>query len=79
MIIKEQIFRPVIVGGDIGSYSIARAFHEEYAVKSIVLSKIKYGPSTNSKIIDNIIEENLDDDKVFNKRLIEIARAKIRN
>lgn len=30
---KEEEFIPVILGGDISTYSIARAFHEEYGIR----------------------------------------------
>ncbi len=75
MVIKEKEFKPVIIGGDINAYCIARAFHEEYQIKSLVVSQVYWGPSINSKIIDNIKEEKLENDKIFVKRLIEIAKA----
>ena len=51
MVIKELEFMPVIIGGDINAYSIARAFHEEYQIRSLVISKSNIGPTINSKII----------------------------
>ena len=30
---------PVILGGDIGAYSLARAFHEAYGIVPLVLSQ----------------------------------------
>ena len=30
---------PVILGGDIGAYSLARAFHEAYGIVPLVLSR----------------------------------------
>ena len=35
----DQEFIPVILGGDINTYSVARAFYEEYKVKSYVFGK----------------------------------------
>ena len=32
----EREFIPVLLGGDINAYSVARAFYEEYQVKSLV-------------------------------------------
>ena len=31
---KEKTFIPVLLGGDINTYSVARAFYEQYQVKS---------------------------------------------
>ena len=47
---KERDFVPVLFGGDINTYSVARAFYEEYQVKSWVLGKYMSGPSCYSKI-----------------------------
>ena len=35
----EREFIPVLLGGDINAYSVARAFYEEYQVKSLVFGK----------------------------------------
>lgn len=63
----------VIVGGDTNAYGIARAFHEQYFIKSIVISKILRGMVNHSKIIDNIVESNLENSKVLVKTLIKVA------
>lgn len=44
-------FRPVILGSDLGVYSLARAFHEAYGVTSVVVSNQPRGPILNSKIL----------------------------
>lgn len=46
---------PVILGADIGVYALARAFHEEYGVRSIVVSGAALGPVARSRIIDNVL------------------------
>ena len=33
---KKQPFIPMLFGGDINTYSVARAFYEEYQVKTYV-------------------------------------------
>ncbi len=52
MNIVEKEFLPVFLGNDINTYSMSRAFYEEYGVKSIVIGKYNIGPSCNSRIID---------------------------
>lgn len=46
---------PVILGADIGVYALARAFHEAYGVRSIVVSGAALGPVARSRIIDNVL------------------------
>src|SRR5699024_5426481 len=45
-------FRPVILGSDLGVYSLARAFHEAYGVTSVVVSNQPRGPISNSAILE---------------------------
>jgi D-aspartate ligase len=49
---KKLEFRPVFLGADIGIYSSARSFYEEYGVKSFAFCKHKLWTIANSKIID---------------------------
>lgn len=42
---------PVLLGADLNCYSVARAFHEKYRVKSYVFGKMKLGPISHSRII----------------------------
>ncbi|MCT1867365.1 carboxylate--amine ligase [Dermabacter sp. p3-SID358] len=46
-------FDVVLLGGDIGIYGLARAFHEEYAVTSTVVSRVIAGPVAHSRILEN--------------------------
>lgn len=48
---KQQPFIPLLLGGDINVYSMARAFHEAYGIPSVVFGKYPTGPCCNSKII----------------------------
>lgn len=45
-------FQPLLFGGDINVYSVARAFHEAYGVKSIAYGKYISFPCAYSAIID---------------------------
>ena len=48
----EHNFQPLLFGGDINVYSVARAFHEAYGVKSVCFGKFASGPAYGSDIID---------------------------
>ena len=37
---KERDFIPMLFGGDINTYSVARAFYEEYQVKTYVFGTL---------------------------------------
>lgn len=65
MRIVEKEFMPIILGNDINTYSVARAFYEEYNIKSIVIGKSSSGPSNYSKIIDFYEEKDLDKKERF--------------
>ncbi len=49
---SEQSFLPLLFGGDINVYSMARAFHEAYGVKTVAYGKYPSGPCFGSDIID---------------------------
>ena len=49
---KEMEFIPLLFGNDINVYSVARAFYEEYGVKSYVYGKSEKGTCYGSKIIE---------------------------
>lgn len=52
---RGHAFLPVIVGADTGVYALARAFHEEFGARSIVVSMVVTGPVANSDIIENVV------------------------
>lgn len=72
---KEIEFLPVILGGDITTYSLARSFHAEYGVKSLAVSMRKSMMVSHSSIIENLIVPDMDNAERFVERLIEIAQA----
>lgn len=44
-------FQPVLLGTDQGTYALARAFHEQYGVQSVVVSRGVSGAIANSRIL----------------------------
>jgi len=44
----ETSFLPLLFGGDINVYSVARAFHEAYGVRSVCFGKYPSGPAFGS-------------------------------
>ncbi len=50
-----RAFQPVILGADIGVYALARAFHEQYGVRSVVVSLTVTGPVADSTIVENVV------------------------
>ena len=71
---KEREFIPVLFGGDINAYSVARAFYEEYQVKSLVFGKYPTGPAYRSQIIDYTPNEPVDTMPVLLETLNGVAR-----
>ena len=47
----EREFIPVLLGGDINAYSVARAFYEEYQVKSLVCTQSGLGRQQRTRIL----------------------------
>lgn len=66
---KEREFIPVLLGGDINTYSMARAFYEQYRVKSHVFGKYAAGPSYKSRITEYHPGEAIDTDDYFLKTI----------
>lgn len=59
---NDVLLRPIVVGGDIGAYGSARAFHEAFGVQTVVLAGVSTGPVANSAIIDLRVIAGLDED-----------------
>lgn len=64
---------PVLLGGDLNSYNVARAFHEEYGVASHVFGRYPIGPTQNSKIIEFHTVPNLDTPQILVEELTNFA------
>lgn len=65
--------QPVVLGGDVGAYSLARTFHEAYGVRSVVVSSVSTGLVRHSRILDNVVEPGVDDGPTVVARLREVA------
>ena len=65
MTFEERDFIPVLLGGDINTYSVARAFYERYQVKSYIFGKYATGPSYQSRIIRYKANPKIDTDDYF--------------
>ena len=68
----KQEFIPILLASDINVYSMARAFHEEYNVKSIVLAKTTSGVINHSKIIEFRKIDNLDKQDIFLNTILNL-------
>lgn len=68
-------FYTLLFGGDINVYSVARAFHEAYGIKSTCWGKYQSGPAARSHIIDYHACETIEETDTFNARVEEFAKA----
>lgn len=61
----SQSFIPLLFGGDINVYSVARAFHERYGIKSRAFGKYQTGPCIDSRILDYSANPRLEEQDAF--------------
>ena len=69
----EHNFQPLLFGGDINVYSVARAFHEAYGIKSVCFGKFASGPAYGSDIIDYRVCAKNEDPETFRKNVADVA------
>lgn len=69
----EQKLLPVLMGADMNCYSVARAFHEAYGVKSHAFGRYRMGETKYSRIVTVDVVENVDTDAVMVKTLQDFA------
>jgi D-aspartate ligase len=72
---QDSDFVPVIFGSDINTYSMARAFHEAYRVRSIVVGKYPGGPSYRSRMVEFLARESIESDSTFLEVVDGLAAA----
>lgn len=72
---NELDFIPMLFGGDINTYSVARAFYEQYNIKSHVFGKFPSGPSYGSKIINYTANQQIENDAVFLETVNDFANT----
>lgn len=65
---------PVLTGADLNCYNVARAFHEEYGVKSYAFARYSIGATKYTKIIKFHEVENFDNPSIFVDTLNNFAR-----
>lgn len=66
---------PVLLGADMNCYSVARAFHEEYGVKSHAFARYAMGETKYSRIVKVELVEDIDTDAVMLQTLKGFAAA----
>lgn len=69
----EHQFVPLLFGGDINVYSVARAFHEAYGVKSVCYGKYAGSLARNSAIIDYRVSLDTDQPEVFMENVATVS------
>ena len=69
----QQKFVPVILGGDIGTYTLAREFYEAYQVRSVVLPAAGNGVIEHSVAIDLRPIGSMADEQRVVDALLELA------
>lgn len=65
-------FLPVILGSDDNAYGMARAFHEQYGITSIIVTKGHILPTMHSKIVEKKIYDKLDEPKIFIESMLDL-------
>lgn len=72
MIFNDKEFIPVLLGGDVSNYSMARSFYEAFKIKSIVAGKQPIYPTTHTKLIDGFYNEKIEEPSIFLSMMNEI-------
>lgn len=72
MTLKKD-FIPVLIGGDMNCYTVARAIHEEYGKKSYAFGRFAAGDTMHSKIVETFQNPKLDQPEVLLQTIKDFA------
>ncbi|MBQ1383889.1 MAG: ATP-grasp domain-containing protein, partial [Firmicutes bacterium] len=65
-------FMPILLASDINVYSMARAFHEEYGIKSLMVARERGAMTKDTNILDYLEVPGLNETEVFLKTMDEL-------
>ncbi|MGE4275841.1 MAG: ATP-grasp domain-containing protein [Lawsonibacter sp.] len=71
---RSSSFQPLLFGGDINVYSVARAFHEAYGVKSVAYGKYPAFPCYGAAILDYRVCPGNEQDEAFLQNVETVSR-----
>lgn len=71
---SDQKFQPILLGSDATVYGVARAFHEEYGIKSIALASRELFHTKHSKIVEVRAIKGFSQLAVFTPKIVEFAQ-----
>lgn len=74
-VLNSAKITPVLLGADLNSYSVARAFSEYCGAVSYAFGKYPLGTTNHSDIVNFAVEEGLSDDSVTISLLVSFAEA----
>lgn len=69
---KDKEFIGVVLGGDMNSYAVARAFYEAYEIKTVILGQNPIFPTAYSHIVEGHYYKNLLEDDVLIQALQDV-------
>ena len=72
---EETDFIPVLIGGDMNCYSVARAIHEQYGKKSYAFGRFAAGDTMHSRIVECQYNEDLDKPDVLLATIKEFVQT----
>jgi len=73
MEVGNDTFLPILLGSDMNAYGMARSFHEEYGINSLVLGRAVLSATADSKILSLREIPNLNKQETFVPAILKIA------